>query len=35
MEAIKLGTDFIVIGRPITGAKSPREALEALLKGSL
>jgi orotidine-5'-phosphate decarboxylase len=34
-EAFELGTDFIVIGRPITGAPSPREALELILKGSL
>lgn len=32
-EALKLGTDYMVIGRPITAALSPREALENLLKG--
>jgi orotidine-5'-phosphate decarboxylase len=32
-DAIKLGTDFMVIGRPITEAPSPREALEEILKG--
>jgi orotidine-5'-phosphate decarboxylase len=35
LDALNLGTDFMVIGRPITESKSPREALEALLKGSL
>ena len=25
-DALKLGADYIVIGRPITGAKDPREA---------
>jgi orotidine-5'-phosphate decarboxylase len=33
-EAIRLGTDFMVIGRPITQAAEPRQALEAILKGS-
>ncbi|WP_408099186.1 orotidine-5'-phosphate decarboxylase [Peredibacter sp. HCB2-198] len=33
MDALKLGTDYMVIGRPITEAKNPREALEAILKG--
>lgn len=32
-EALKLGTDYMVIGRPITQAKDPRAALEAILKG--
>ncbi len=33
-EAIRLGTDFMVIGRPITQAPDPRHALEAILKGN-
>ncbi len=33
-EAIRLGTDFMVIGRPITKAADPRRALEAILKGN-
>lgn len=32
-EALKLGTDFMVIGRPITQAKNPRAALESILRG--
>lgn len=32
-DALKLGTDYMVIGRPITEAKNPREALESILKG--
>lgn len=32
-DALKLGTDFMVIGRPITGATNPREALEEIIKG--
>ena len=32
-DALKLGTDFMVIGRPITEASSPRTALESILKG--
>lgn len=32
-DAIKLGTDYMVIGRPITEASSPRAALEEILKG--
>lgn len=32
-EALQLGTDFMVIGRPITQAKDPRAALEKILKG--
>ncbi len=32
-EALKLGTDFMVIGRPITQAPDPRSALESILKG--
>lgn len=30
-EAFAQGTDYIVIGRPITAASDPREALEAIL----
>lgn len=33
MEALRLGTDYMVIGRPITEALNPREALELILKG--
>lgn len=33
VEALRLGTDYMVIGRPITQAKDPRAALEAVLKG--
>ena len=33
-EALDLGTDYMVIGRPITQAFNPREALKAILKGS-
>lgn len=32
-EALELGTDFMVIGRPITQSESPREALNKILKG--
>lgn len=32
-QALRLGTDFMVIGRPITEAPSPREALQEILKG--
>ena len=32
-EALKLGTDFMVIGRPITKAPDPRLALEKILQG--
>ncbi|WP_409341212.1 orotidine-5'-phosphate decarboxylase [Paenibacillus sp. MBLB4367] len=31
-EAFAQGTDYIVIGRPITAAPSPREALESILE---
>lgn len=34
-DALNLGTDFMVIGRPITKASSPREALERIIKESL
>jgi orotidine-5'-phosphate decarboxylase len=33
MEAIALGTDYMVIGRPITGAHDPSAALKAILEG--
>jgi orotidine-5'-phosphate decarboxylase len=33
MDAVRLGTDFMVIGRPITGSADPRAALEQILKG--
>ena len=32
-EALKLGSDFMVIGRPITAAPDPRASLETILKG--
>jgi orotidine-5'-phosphate decarboxylase len=32
-EAIELGADFLVIGRPITGERDPRVALDKILKG--
>lgn len=31
-QAIAAGTDYMVIGRPITAAPSPREALESIIK---
>jgi len=31
-DAIKAGTDYMVIGRPITAAPSPRAALESILE---
>lgn len=34
LEALELGTDFMVIGRPITKALDPRAALESILKGN-
>jgi orotidine-5'-phosphate decarboxylase len=30
-EAFRQGTDYVVIGRPITAAASPREALESII----
>ena len=33
-EALALGTDFMVMGRPITGAVNSREALETILQGN-
>ena len=33
MDALRLGTDFMVIGRPITESDNPRAALEKILKG--
>lgn len=32
-QAFAEGTDYVVIGRPITAASSPREALESILEG--
>ena len=32
LDAIKGGTDYLVIGRPITGADKPEEALDTILK---
>lgn len=31
-EAVKSGADFLVVGRPITAASSPKEAVNAILK---
>lgn len=33
LEALRLGTDYMVIGRPITQAPNPRTALKSILKG--
>ncbi|HLW36087.1 MAG TPA: orotidine 5'-phosphate decarboxylase / HUMPS family protein, partial [Chthoniobacterales bacterium] len=30
-EAIQAGADYLVIGRPVTASKNPREALEKIL----
>ncbi len=32
LEAIEAGTDYLVIGRPITAPKNPREAVERILR---
>lgn len=32
-EALDMGTDYLVIGRPITEASDPRNALEKILRG--
>ncbi len=34
LEALRLGTDFMVIGRPITDAPDPRAALLNIIQGS-
>ncbi|MBN1594156.1 MAG: orotidine-5'-phosphate decarboxylase [Candidatus Coatesbacteria bacterium] len=31
-KAVELGADFLVVGRPITGAKSPRAAAEMIIE---
>lgn len=31
-EALRQGTDFMVIGRPITAASDPRQALESIIE---
>ena len=31
MAAIEAGADYVVVGRPITGAANPRAATEAIL----
>ena len=33
LEALELGTDYMVIGRPITGSPEPKKALNDILKG--
>lgn len=33
-EALALGTDFMVIGRPITGAPDPKKTLQEILRGN-
>ena len=32
-EAFAAGADYIVVGRPVTGAPDPRAAIEAMLQG--
>jgi len=32
LEAIKNGSDYLVIGRPITGSENPKDALEKIYK---
>jgi orotidine-5'-phosphate decarboxylase len=32
LQAISAGADYMVIGRPITGAPNPRKQTEAILK---
>lgn len=32
LEAIRLGSDYIVVGRPITGAASPRDAAQSIVE---
>ena len=33
LDALQLGTDFMVIGRPITESENPRSSLEKILRG--
>lgn len=33
-EAVELGTDYMVIGRPITGSSDPKKALKDILQGN-
>jgi orotidine-5'-phosphate decarboxylase len=35
LDAINLGVDFMVIGRPITQSATPRQTIENILKGSI
>lgn len=34
LEALKLGTDYMVIGRPITATSDPKKALKEILQGN-